>query len=400
MKLTCLPCFLAVAVFSILGYCENGSQTTSQNKVIKIAAGSAHSLALKSDGTVWAWGCGGLGRLGNGTTEEKHTPVQVLGLDGTGFLTGAIAITTKSNFSLALKSDGTIWAWGRNEYNRLGTGSRKYYISTPVKVVELTNVISVSAGFEHSLALKSDSTVWAWGSNGSGALGDGTGMFRSLPVQVWGAGEEDFLDDIVDVSAGWFHSLAVKADGTVWSWGKNHYGQLGDGTTKGHYRPVQVVGLSDVISVAAGNGYSLALKSDGTVWAWGWNRNGQLGDGTYYEKGSPIPIQVLGPGGAGYLTDIVAIAVGQHHSLALRSDGTVWAWGCNKYGQLGDGTTKDRHTPVQVIGLNDVIAIAAGYYHSLALKSDGTVWAWGCNRYGQLGDGTTRERHKPVQVKF
>ena len=182
------------------------------------------------------------------------------------------------------------------------------------------------------------------------------------------------------------HTVALKADGTVWAWGYNGYGQLGDGTIIERYTPVQVIGLSNVISITAGSHHTVALKSDGTVWAWGYNGYGQLGDGTTIERHTPVQVVDL--------SNVISITAINYDTFALKSDGTVWAWGDNGYGQLGDGTNTRRYTPVQVISLTNVISIMpAG-----ALKSDGTVWTWGNNNVGQLGDGTTTNRYTPVQV--
>ncbi len=238
----------------------------------------------------------------------------------------------------------------------------------------------ISAGSSHTLVLKSDGTVWAWGHNFTGELGDGTRENKYIPVQVSGLG------NIIAISAGYQMSLALKNDGTVWSWGANSYGQLGDGTTENRRIPVQVIGLSDVEAISVGHLCNFALKNDGTVWSWGWNTVGQLGDGTTENR--RIPVQVAG------LNDVKSINAGR----ALKNDGTVWAWGSNFHGQLGDGTTVNRKTPVQVIGLSDVKEISARYGTSLALKNDGTVWAWGTNWDGQLGDGTTVNKHMPIKV--
>jgi alpha-tubulin suppressor-like RCC1 family protein len=227
--------------------------------------------------------------------------------------------------------------------------------------------------------------VWAWGENISGQLGDGTTANLSTPVQVSG------LSGLQAIAAGGAHSLALKADGTVWAWGDNSYDQLGDGTTFiDRNTPAQVSSLSGVKAIAAGGAYSLALKADGTVWAWGEIISGQLGDGTTANRSTPV--QVSG------LSGVKAIAAGDVHSLALKADGTVWAWGDNSHDQLGDGTTTNRNTPVQVSSLSGVKAIAAGRVHSLALKEAGTVWAWGDNSYDQLGRGTTIRRGTPVLV--
>ena len=220
-------------------------------------------------------------------------------------------------------------------------------------------------------------TVWAWGENSDGQLGDGMTTDRGTPVQVKGPGGVGFLAGVVAIEAGYFHTVALRSDGTVWAWGNNYNGQLGDGTTTDRGTPVQVKGpggvgfLAGVVAIEAGYFHTVALKSDGTVWAWGNNYNGQLGDGTTTNRWTPV--QVKGPGGASNLTGVVAVDAGYSHTVALKSDGTVWTWGDNGYGQLGDGTTTSRSTPVQVKGsggagnLTGVVAIAAGYRHTVAL---------------------------------
>jgi alpha-tubulin suppressor-like RCC1 family protein len=227
-------------------------------------------------------------------------------------------------------------------------------------------------------------TIWTWGWNQSGQLGNGTTTESDAPVLVGG------LSGVVAVSGGDYHGLALKSDGTVWAWGTNDSGQLGNGTTTKSLVPIQVSGLAGIISISAGYFHNLALKSDGTVWVWGDNSHGQLGNGT--TTNSNMPIQLSG------LTGVTAVSGGYYHSLALKSDGSVWAWGMNDHGQLGDGTTTERHVPVQISGLTGVTSISAGDWHSLALKADGTVWAWGSNGDGQLGNGTTVESHAPVPV--
>ena len=246
------------------------------------------------------------------------------------------------------------------------------------------DVAQIATGDLHTLLLKADGTVWAWGCNNAGQLGDGTTIDKTAPVQVNG------LTGVKAIAAESWHSLALKADGTVWAWGYNGHGQLGDGTKSTRTTPVQVNGLTGVKAIATGYNHSLALKEDGTVWAWGSNYAGQLGDKTTIDKTAPV--QVNG------LTEVKAISSREHHSLAIKEDGTVWAWGDNRSGQLGDGTKTNRTMPLQVNGLTEVKAISGGIWHSLALREDGTTWAWGDNSSGQLGDGTTIDRIKPVQV--
>jgi alpha-tubulin suppressor-like RCC1 family protein len=234
--------------------------------------------------------------------------------------------------------------------------------------------------------LASDGTVWAWGSNSNGQLGDGTTTDSATPVQVAGLSGVT----VTAIAAGEFHTVALASDGTVWAWGSNSNGQLGDGTTTDSATPVQVPVLSDATAIAAGSAYTVALKSDRTVWTWGANDRGQLGHGGTGQKTKPT--QVSG------LSDVIAIAAGSAHTLALKKDGTVRAWGDNDNGQLGNGNTNEKKSPVDVKKLSDVIAIAAGESHSVALKSDGTIWTFGSNSNGQLGDGTTTDASLPVEV--
>ena len=226
----------------------------------------------------------------------------------------------------------------------------------------------IAAGFNHSVATKQDRSVWAWGLNDSGKLGDGTTTSRNTPVRING------IDQVASVAAGDYHTLALKWDGTVWAWGSNDQGQCGGPSQIGievvHYKsPVLLSGLDQVIAIAAGCSHTLALRSDGTVWAVGSNSHGQLGDGTTDNRESPVQVSGVG--------DVVAIAAGLSHSLALRSDGAVWAWGWNLNGQLGNSSIQTTPLPVQIDGLSRVTAISARAVCSMALKSDGTVTVWG-----------------------
>jgi len=300
-------------------------------------------------------------------------------------VTGVVTAAGGWGHSLAVESDGSVWAWGGNLSGQIGDATTNDR-PTPVRVggSTLAGVTAIATGSCDSLALKkSDGSVWSWGCNDQGQLGDGTTLDRHIPIQVPG------LSGIAAIAAGGWHSLALGRDGRVWAWGSNSNGQPGDGTATGHPAPAPVGGLTGVVAVSGGGTHSLALKSDGSVWAWGSNSNGQLGDGTTAH--SPAPVRVGG------LTDVVVVAAGAHHSLALKRDGSVWAWGSNSYGELGDGTTTDRLTPVKVSGLSGVVSIAAGAQHSYALERDGSVWAWGQNDYGEIGDGTWgTQRLSPV----
>ncbi len=299
-------------------------------------------------------------------------------------LSDAIDINCGWFYSMALKSDGTVWTWGRNDFGQLGNGTTSNS-TIPVQSNNLSDVIAISGGGFHCLALKSDGTVWAWGRNDFGQLGDGTTSNSSIPVQV------NNLSGVIAIAGGGFHCLALRSNGTVLAWGRNDFGQLGNGTTSNSSTvPVQVKNLNGAVTIAGGGFHCLALKSNGTVLAWGRNDFGQLGNGT--TSNSTVPVQ------AKNLNGVAAIDRGRFSSLAAKSNGTAWAWGDNSSGQLGNGTTSNSTIPIQVKNLNDVVTVAGGGHHSLALKSEGTAWAWGRNDFGQLGDGTTNDSPVPVQV--
>jgi alpha-tubulin suppressor-like RCC1 family protein len=286
-------------------------------------------------------------------------------------VTGAVAAGGYA--SHALKADGTVWSWGANNAGQVGDGTVLQQ-PIPVPVSPLAGVVAIAASTDHTLAVKLDGTVWSWGRNAEGQLGDATAGFRFVPGQV------PILTHIVAVAAGVTHSLALRDDGTVWTWGGNVAGQLGDGTMLSRSTPTLVTGLSGVARIAAGDRFSLAVQTDGAagrIWAWGENAAGQLGDGSTVTRSSPV--QVNG------LSNVVAVAGGANFALAIKADGTVWGWGENTYGQLGDGTTTSRHEPVAVLPLTGAFAVSAGNYHSVALTTDGRVWTWGSNAWYQLG---------------
>jgi alpha-tubulin suppressor-like RCC1 family protein len=234
--------------------------------------------------------------------------------------------------------------------------------------------VGIAAGIYHTILAKADGTVWTWGGNYEGQIGDGTTTASPAPDQISG-----ISGVVVAVAAGYYHSVALTSDGTVWAWGRNISGQLGDGTTTQRSAPVQVAGISGVTAVAGGENSTYALKSDGTVWAWGRNNEGQLGDGTKTDQYAPVQVQGL--------SGVLAIAAGEVHGVALKSGGTVWAWGYNLYGALGDGTTTSQLTPVQAPSLSGIVGIAANGFHTAAVMNDGTLWSWGNGVYGGLGIG-------------
>jgi alpha-tubulin suppressor-like RCC1 family protein len=243
---------------------------------------------------------------------------------------------------------------------------------------------SIATGDYHSLALLDNGTVWAWGDNGSGQLGDGATASRNAPFPM------PSLRDVFAVAGGGGHTLAVTGDGRVWAWGDNSSGQLGDGTVVSRAQAAPVSQCAESVAAAAGYAHSLVLKKDGTVWAWGDNSSGQLGDGTTENRNIPERVP--------HLSEVIAIAAGQYHNLALKKDGSLWAWGANGDGQLGDGSFHTRTHPVQVSGLSHVVSVAAGGYHGLAIQNDQKVWAWGRNWGGQVGDSPYDHVTNPVPV--
>ena len=349
-----------------------------------IAAGYYHSIALKADGSVWAWGSNITGQIGDGTAVEKSSPVQVLPPGS-----GVIKVAAGRLYSLALKADGSVWAWGQNAWGQIGDGTNTNRFA-PVQVLPPgSGVINIVAGRDFILAIKADGSIWAWGFNDVRQLGETLASESSAnrysirkPFQMMEPGS-----GIVALATGMRNVIALKADGSVWGWGDNQWGQLGDGTEIRRWPPVQVMAPdSGVIALAAGNFFSLALKADGSVWSWGNNYYGQLGNGTL-EIRHYLPGRILSAG-----SGVVGLAAGLQHSVALKSDGSVWAWGLNNAGQLGDGSewtwevaklddnakVPKRLSPVQVLAPGSgVTTLSAANDQSLALKSDGSVLEWG-----------------------
>jgi alpha-tubulin suppressor-like RCC1 family protein len=420
---------------------------TGLENVTEISAGTSYAVVLKKDGSVYAWGDNASGQLGVGTAYDGKTWNQAFP-DRVEGLPEIAHIGTGSNFTFAVDTDGSLWAWGNNSYSQLGDKTLnnqaapvqtqvKEWLNPPVfnpgegtVIIKSPRELSLTAGDSDAFVIKNN-RLFGWGSNTFGQLGDGTNMSKIAPEQL-------NLDQVAAIDAGDAHSVAVKQDGTLWTWGQNFFGQLGDGTTTARTTPAQVtslkgtvaaaagsnhtvallnngsvwsfgdntygqlghdrtaasnqiVQLSDIVAVAAGSNFNLALQNTGKMWAWGDNSTGQLGDGTYASKQQPVEITGV--------TGVTAIAAGKNFALALKEDGSVWAWGYNAFGQLGDGTTTTQTKPVQIANLTNIKSIYAGTYHSIGIQSNGSVWTWGQNLFGQLGDGSKANQNKPEQVK-
>ena len=339
-------------------------------------------LGLNS--VAYSWGNNNnYGNLGDNTSVAKSSPVSVVG----GF-TDWIQVSAGNAHALGLRANGTAWAWGYGNSGRLGDNTAVNK-SSPVSVVGgYTDWIQVSAGSQHSVGLRSNGTAWAWGNN-NGKLGDNSIVSRLSPVSVVGG-----FTDWVQVEAGNAHNLAIRANGTAWAWGNNNYGKLGNNTAVSKSSPVSIVGgFSDWVQVSAGYGHSLGIRANGTAWAWGVNSFGSagiLGDNTTVAKSSPVSV-------VGGYTDWIQVSAGMYHSLGLRSNGTAWAWGSNNPGNLGDNTAVAKSSPVSVVGgFTDWVQVSAGYRFSIGLRSNGTAWAWGNG--GSLGNNTIVDKSSPVSI--
>jgi alpha-tubulin suppressor-like RCC1 family protein len=375
--------------------------------VVNYYGGTGNDLVLQwASDKAYAWGANSYGQLGNNGTSNSSLPTSVL---GSGALSGktVVAVSAGSFHSLALCADGTLVAWGRNDLGQLGNNSTTSS-SVPVAITNSgalsgKMVVAISAGYYHNLALCSDGTVAAWGQNTYGQLGDGSKTNSSVPVAVSAAvGLSGKTVSII--AAGYYHNLAQCTDGTLVAWGRNSYGQLGNNSTTDSSTPVDITrsGVLNGLTVAqftAGSDHSLVLCTDGRLATWGRNNYGQLGEGS--GANSSVPVEVDS-------TDVLAgkivtsISAGGWHNLALCSDGTLAAFGRNTSGQLGDGGTANSGLPMMAnlsgLGGKAIAGVQAANGHSLALCADGSIYAWGSSSNGQLGNGGTTSSSLPVVV--
>jgi len=332
---------------------------------------------------LWTWGWNIFGELGDNTTVNKSSPVTTVA-GGTNWKQVAAAIF-RTQQTAAIKTDGTLWTWGHGSFGELGDNTAVNKSSPVTTAGGGTNWKQVACGYWNAAAIKTDGTLWSWGYNGYGQLGDNTAVNKSSPVQPTGGGT-----NWKQVACG-YHTAAIKTDGTLWSWGYNSNGQLGDNTVVSKSSPVTTVaGGTNWKQVACGYTHTAAIKTDGTLWTWGSNSNGQLGNNTAGDKSSPITTVAGG-------TTWKQVAGGSFHTAAIKTDGTLWTWGSNGNGQLGNNSTVDISSPVTTAGGGtNWKQVAGGSYQTAAIKTDGTLWTWGYNGYGNLGDNTAVDKSSPI----
>ena len=400
MRLKAVSCSVAV-VWIAVTVAGCGSHSSSLPTTVKaIAAGEGYSVAIKSDGSLWAWGRnkGGQILLGK-NAENTATPARF------GTASDWVSVACRSASSFALKTDGSLWGWGGSAF--MGFLPPEHgQANGPTRFGDAHDWAAIAcggtadSGETFCLALKKDGSLWAWGSNLSGGgIGLGDDKSTGTPTRIGAA------NDWAAVACGENFSLALKKDGSLWAWGDNSAGQLGLGDTsvpagEGQQTdvvptPTRVGSAHDWAAIACGDDFSLALKIDGSLWAWG---AGYVGDTSAAPGGGEQSGITSNPTRVGSASDWTAIACGAQYGLAVKSDGSLWAWGRNDFGQLGLGDTTDRAAPTRVGVANDWVAVACGVFHSLALKKDGSLWTWGQNKYGQLGLGDTTDRHVPTEV--
>ena len=346
---------------------------------VRLSAGLSHTAFVDQEGVLWTWGSNQSGQLG-AETQETGTDLEgtVIPLSSRPLqvMEDVASVSAGADFTVALKTDGTLWAWGGNDYGQLGNGS-----TTPsdLPICVLDQVTAVSAGDYHVAALRADGSLWTWGDNLYGQLGDGTLESRSAPAKV--------LDQAAAVSAGAGSTAALLGDQTLWTWGDNLFGQLGDGTRASRSTPAKV--LDQVTAVSMGGDHAAALRADGTLWLWGSNIDGQLGNGgqgnTTDQTGAqlqtlPLSLSTTGP--------VTAVSAGTSHTAVILADGSLWTWGRNDTQQLGlDQTAPTVSLPAQVPAVTQAAAVGTGTYQTVCLLSDDTLFSWGPQAMGLLGGG-------------
>jgi len=351
-------------------------ETTPASATGMVRAGDGHSMYITPDGNLWAWGWNDFSQVGGGARRgtDQTTPLHIM--ENVATVSGGFGHT------VVLATNGNVYTWGFNTDGQIGNGSWLHR-TRPFMVMD--NMSFATAGCQHTMAITNDGVLWGWGSNMYGQLGvprpEGggitDGLFNFRPVRV--------MENIVYVSAGFSHTMAIDSNGVLWGFGNNINNQINSDTeTRYHHTPVRV--MDDVVAVSAGGGVTFAITSDGTLWGWGANFVGLIGDGTTINR--PEPVRVM--------DNVVKVASARGHTMAIDANGVLWGWGGNSASQLGDGTTIDRHSPVRI--MDNVVDVGVTIFHTLALTADGVVWGWGGNMVNQINDDAAEVIASPVRV--
>ena len=398
-----LPIIILVSCL-FLALCQPTITALATAEKATIVAGYSRSFAIKADNSLWAWGSNQDGQLGDGTTTDRYTPVKIMD--------SVITVFSESAYTAALKTDGSLWTWGVNWCGLLGDGTRTDRHS-PVKIMD--SVAYVSTGEIYAMAVKTDGSLWSWGRNFYGVLGDGTTIDHYAPVKI--------MDSVDTVLAGNGRSFAIKTDGSLWGWGTIYFDVFGDG--KPPYSPDSPVKIMEsVASIVTSSDGIVVLKKDGSL----WDCRAKYNNLTKADPDPPMIIMesvILTFPNEGlvlkadhslrhtsdstiFMDSVASVALNGISSMAIKTDGSLWAWGSNGDGELGDGTKTYRYAPVKI--MDSVATVSLGRKNestgaddqsvlfAMAVKTDGSLWAWGANSYGQIGDGSTEQRLLPVKI--
>ena len=345
--------------------------------IVKMSGGETNTIAQRSDGTVWFWGRGENGQSGTGNTQDHYTPILFANSNQqvTNFEAGY-------NNTFIIKQDGSLWGTGSNGTGQLGIGTTQVIYYAPVNIFPGSTWKHVSSTAQ-TYGIQTNGTLWGWGFNDSGQMGNGSCCNNQLtPIQIGTASDWKQVE-----ASGTRSGLAIKENGTLWGWGGNSGRLVGPTSTQVVNYPTQNGTDSNWSYISVGSSHAMGLKNNGTLWSWGANGHGANGNGNV----NSTPQQV---GSSTWQS----IATGHFHTVAIKADGTLWAWGRNNFNQLGDGTTTSRPAPVQIGTDTNWVSVGSGGYHSMALKTDGSLWAWGNNVFGQIGNGTTANVPTPLYI--
>ncbi len=358
---------------------EHVEWTVPEDDWMVISSNYDHSCGIRADDTLWCWGENEDGQLGLDDTNNRYAPFQI----GSDHDWAQLAVG--GWHTCGIRHDGSLWCWGSGGLGQLGhddTDNR--YV--PTQVGNDYDWVKISAGVYHTCGLRADDTVWCWGSNHDAQLGIGDQTsLKESPTQVGSS------NDWLEISAGDYHTCALRQNDTLYCWGRNSHGQLGVGTFSGYdFSPTQVGSDNDWAAIFAGAHHSCAMRTDDTLWCWGKNEDGQLGLNDTENRNEPTQVEN---------NQWTTASAGGHHTCGIRPDDTLWCWGRNEYGQLGLGHESDRFQPSRVGDDDDWIDILSVGHHTCGLRTDGTLWCWGAGDYGRLGLGDEQDRNAPTRVQ-